>query len=400
MDPQVAEAPTEIDPGELFDRDFSDVDIPGFADENQPAASDADEPEIIAEKPAPKTKEEELDSDEVVDEKSKEITAAKGAAGSLAKLLAFKQGDKSVELAEDAVVEWKVDGKPQPVALKELLSNYSGKVAWEKRFNEVAEQRKSFAELSRSFEAEKSRHSSAINDMHKAASEGRTFDAVTAMLRLTGASQNPREYVANLRNGLIKQATEMSKFTPEQKQAFEDREEIAYLKSQSEQTVQQREQEQAQKAFHERVVNAITSVNSSSDEYVKTREWLRENGPKILGNEWDPSTLTPEYVANQIRDVRDYSTAKEALAAVDPELVKNETIWKQAVDFLRSNPDWTTEDLKDVYRQATSEKRSQAISKKVAKAPTATTAKASAVKPGKKSSREDFNSFDGSELDW
>ena len=396
MDPQVAEAPLEIDTGESFERDYSDIDIPGF-DDTQPAASDAGDE---VDTPPAKTKEEELDSE--VEDKSKEIAAAKVAAGSAAEIkkLAFKHGDTSVELAEDAVVEWKVDGKPVPVPLKDLLQNYSGKVVWEKRFNEVAEQRKQFAELSRSFESEKSRHSSAISDMHKAASEGRTFDAVTAMLRLTGASQNPREYVANLRNGLIKQATEMAKLTPEQKQAFEDREEIAYLKSQSEQTVQQREQEQAQKAFQERVVKAISSVNSSSDEYVKTREWLKENGPKILGNEWNPSVLTPEYVANQIRDVRDYSTAKEALTAVDPELVKNETIWKQAVDFLRSNPDWTAEDLKDVYRQATAEKRSQAISKKVAQAPTATTAKASAAKPAKKSAREDFSSFDGSEKDW
>lgn len=390
------DSPIEISTEEAFDRDLSDIDIPGFEGSAQPAASETDEAESVeVEKPIDEQSEE-----EVLDDKVKAAATAKVAAGSEAKKLSFKQGDQNVELLEDAVVEWKVDGKPTPVPLKDLLQNYSGKVAWEKRFNEVAEQRKQFADISRSFEAEKARHSSAINDMHKAASEGRTFDAVTAMLKLTGTTQNPRDYVMNLRNGLIKQAAEMSKLTPEQRQAFEDREEIAYLKSQSEQTVQQRAQEQAQVAFQERVVKAISSVNSTTEEYAKTREWLAENGPKLLGKEWDPKTLTPEYVANQIRDVRDYSTAKEALNAVDPELIKNETIWKQAVEFLRSNPDWTVEDLKDVYRQATSEKRSQAISKKVAKAPTATTAKVSAAKPGKKSSREDMTSFDGSELDW
>lgn len=394
------QAPLEADVGESFEQDYSDLEIPGF-DEGaaKPAASETDEPvgDEVAEAEKPKV--DPAKADETLDDKAKAVAAAKVAAGE-PKKLAFKHGDTVAELLEDAVVEWKVDGKPQPVALKDLLTNYSGKVAWEKRFNEVAEQRKQFGELSTSFEAERARHKTAINDMHKAASEGRTLDAVAAMLRLTNTKQNPREYLKTFRGGLMKQAEEMAKLTPEQREAFENREEIAYLKSEHAQTQQQREREQAASAFNERVVKAIKSAETTTDEYVTTRDWLQANGQKLLGNEWDPSVhLTPEYVANQIRDVRDYKNAREALDAVDPELVKNETVWKQAVDFLRSNRDWTAEDLKDVYRQATQEKRSQTLSKKVAKAPVATTAKASVAKP-KKSAREDFSSFDESDLAW
>jgi hypothetical protein len=398
---QDTSAPVSVDTSESFERDYSDLDIPGYEDERETPQPAATEETVEAEAAEADDYDAVAPPAQAVDEKAQEAAAAKVAAGE-AKKLAFKLGDgKSVELVEDAVVEWKVDGKQTPVPLKELLQNYSGKVAWEKRFNEVAEQRKQMAEVSRSFESERMRHSKAITDMHKAASEGRTFDAVTAMLQLTNTKQSPREYIANLRNGLTKQATELAKLTPEQRQAFEDREEIAYLKSETAQTAQQREQEQAQKAFHERVVKAITSVNSTSEEFVNTREWLRENGPRIEGRAWDPDKLTPEFVAAQIRDTRDYRTAKEALDSVDPELVKNESTWKQAVDMLRSNPDWTAEDVKDVYREAIKAKRSAAISKKVAKAPTATAAKASAVgKQGKKASREDFSSFDEADASW
>jgi len=399
MDPQVqVDAPIEVSTGEAFDRDYSDLDVPGFESEESdstPAAIEASEAEETV---LPKTKEEELDEREPEQEKA-DIVAAP-AAGT-AKKVAFKGADgKPIELQEDAVVEWKVDGKATPVPLKELLTNYSGKVAWEKRFNEVAEQRKQFAEVSRSFEAERGRHKAVINEMHKAASEGRTFDAVSAMLKLSGAQASPREYLSNLRNGLIKQAQEMSQMSPEQRQLQEEREEVAYLKAQGLQAQQQREQEQAEKQFQERVVKAIGSVNSTFEEYVSTRDFLLDQGPKLLGNQWDPKQVTPEYVANQIRDVRDYRTAREALDAVDPALSKKDAVWKQAVDMLRSNPDWSAEDLKDVYRQAMKEKRSVAISKKVAKSPVATTATASRKTTPVKSSREDYSSFDESDATW
>lgn len=386
-------APVEVDPGESFERDYSDLDIPGFEAEDAPPAANKAAEQVEAETEEPAVQE--------VDAKAKALADAKVAAGSAEpKKLAFKHGDTAVELLEDAKIEWKVDGKPTPVAVKDLLQNYSGKVAWEKRFNEVAEQRKQFAEVSRSFEAERTRHSSAISEMHKAASEGRTFDAVSAMLRLTNTQANPREYVKQLRDGLIKQAEELAKMTPEQRQLYEEREENAYLKSAGKLVEQQREQEQAERSFQDRVVKAIKSVNSTTEEYVNTLEWLKANGQQVLGKEWNQETmLTPEFIANQIRDTRDYGVAKEALIAVDPALVQNQAIWKQAVEFLRSNPDWTAEDLKEVYKQATSDKRSETLSRKVAKAPTGTTARASTAK-GKKDKREDFTVFDEADLEW
>ena len=389
MEPIQDQAPISVDVEEAFDRDLSGLDIPdhdGAASDSQPAAK------VPTEEAEPVGDDEEVKEEQ---EQAPEVASAKPAA----KQVAFKIGDKKIDLQEDAVIDWKVDGKQTPVALKDLLANYSGKVAWEKRFNEVAEQRKQFAEISRSFESEKARHSAVINDMHKAASEGRTFDAVTAMLKLTGTKASPREYIANLRNGLMKQAEEMSKLTPEQRQIFEEREELAYQKSEISLDRQQREQEQADRAFQSRVVKAIGSVNSTVDEYVSTRDFLLEQGPKLLGNAWNPKDVTPEYIANHIRDVRDHRTAKEALDAVDPELVKNETVWKQAVEFLRSNPGWTADDLKDIYREATKTKRATAVSQKVAKAPQAPAATAK-IKQSKTSSREDFSSFDEADAEW
>jgi uncharacterized protein (DUF2147 family) len=391
--------PSDI--GDQFDRDYSDLDVPGL-DSGETESTDPPQQldhsdEAEAAEAAVGDEAEAAGEDEA---KAAAATAAKPAAAAIAaKKIGFKAGDQSVELQEDAVTDWKVDGKPVKVPLKELLQNYSGKVAWEKRFQEVSDTRKTLAEQAMQFEAQKSRHSQLISDMHTAAREGRTFDAISSMIQMTGVKIDAREYVKNLREALIQQASQLASMTPEQRAVHEQKEELEYLKSQGTRLTQQREQEQAQTAFQSRVANAMKGVNSTVEEYVSTRDWLLQNGPNLLGNKWDPKQVTPEFVANQIRDVRDYRTAKEALESVDPKLAQSETIWKQAVDIMRQNPDWTVEDLKDVYRESTKQVRSQKISNKVAKSPTATTATASTARP-KRASREDYSSFDEADLHW
>lgn len=386
--------------GNLYDADLSDMDIPDYNDTPAVAKPDSgeNEPEPVA------AAELDADPDEPGEPAAKPEAEVKAAAEAAAaakavKKIGFKAGDQSIELLEDAVTDWKVDGQPVKVPLKELLQNYSGKVAWEKRFQEVADARKQTAEQVLQFEQQKQRHSQLITDMHKAAQEGRTFDAISAMIQMTGAKVDAREYVKNLRSALVEQAKQMAGLTPEQLQVQEAKEELEYLKSQGTRLQQQRAQEQAAQAFQARVATAINSVNSTIDEYVSTRDWLLKNGPAQLGNQWDPQQVTPEYVANQIRDVRDYRTVREALDTVDPSLAKNQTTWKQAVEMLRSNPDWTVDDVKEVYREALKQKRSQTLSNKVAKAPVATTATASTAKP-RKAHREDWSVFDERDLAW
>lgn len=58
------------------------------------------------------------------------------------RLLKAKLGDQDLEIDEDSDFFVKVDGQEVPVKAKELFENYSGKVAWDKRFNEVERMRR------------------------------------------------------------------------------------------------------------------------------------------------------------------------------------------------------------------------------------------------------------------
>lgn len=60
------------------------------------------------------------------------------------KNLRMKMGDELFNVASDATFKVKVDGKTEEVPLQELINNYSGKTAWDKKFTELGKEKKNF----------------------------------------------------------------------------------------------------------------------------------------------------------------------------------------------------------------------------------------------------------------
>lgn len=394
---------------DAFDADLSDVDTPDLPDAVAPPADDTPTPvnDSIQVSDA-ETTEDEQPGDEV--EEAKDTAAAVVAAAVKAKdgeavkpadkVLKFKTGSGLLDVAETAEVDWKVDGKVEKVKVRELLDNYAGKVSYDRKFQELATQRKGFQEEATKFEGSRERHKTLINDMHKATSEGRVFDAVANMLEMTGLDKkiDARKYVSELRESLVKHAQAIAGMTPDQKRIAELQEEQEHQTAKYGRLNQQREQEHAQKVYHERVTKAIESVKSSSEEFVQTRDFMLDFY-KREGK--DPAEITPEAIATQIRDVRDYGTVKRAMESVDPELMKNQHLWKTTVDLLRNNPTWTEEDVKGIFQKAVGAKRSKAISAKVAKQPIATAAKAAVKsKSVKAADPDDYSTFSEADMNW
>jgi hypothetical protein len=58
------------------------------------------------------------------------------------KNLRMKMGNELFNVASDATFKVKVDGKAEEVPLQELINNYSGKTAWDKKFTEIGKEKK------------------------------------------------------------------------------------------------------------------------------------------------------------------------------------------------------------------------------------------------------------------
>jgi|694.fasta_scaffold70762_3 hypothetical protein len=59
------------------------------------------------------------------------------------KKLRMRMGDELFNVDSDASFKVKVDGKTEEVPLQELINNYSGKTAWDKKFTEIGKEKKS-----------------------------------------------------------------------------------------------------------------------------------------------------------------------------------------------------------------------------------------------------------------
>ena len=60
------------------------------------------------------------------------------------KMRKYKHQDQDAEIPEDAIFYHKVNGEEVPVSIQDLLNNYSGKTAWDKKFSELDRNSKAY----------------------------------------------------------------------------------------------------------------------------------------------------------------------------------------------------------------------------------------------------------------
>ena len=82
--------------------------------------------------------EDEVEEDEIEEEVKDEEEEEKKPKSKLR----IKMGDELFNIDSDATFKVKVDGKVEDVPVQELINNYSGKTAWDKKFTELGKERK------------------------------------------------------------------------------------------------------------------------------------------------------------------------------------------------------------------------------------------------------------------
>lgn len=117
------------------------------------------------------------------------------------KVLKLKDGDKEIELPLDSKLTVSVDGKEEEVSVQELRDNYSGRVAWDKKFTELSTDRKAF-------EREKFQANETLKDLLKT-SEKDAFGLIAKIADHHG--EDPIKYVTAFRKQLMAAAEEYYK---------------------------------------------------------------------------------------------------------------------------------------------------------------------------------------------
>lgn len=231
--------------------------------------------------------------------------------------LKLKAGDKEIDVDEIATIRHKVDGSDVDVTMKDLLSNYSGKVAWDKRFSELDTDRKGWKSERETFESK-------IKSIMEAADPEERF---YKMAEISG--QDPlairRKFLEENMSFLEKYHSMTEDERKQEDLAFENK----YLKQKALDAQKQTELMNATRSLETKVKSLSQKygfVDGEMTQMYQTLTALAEQGKLPEGIQ-----ITPEFAAEAIMKDRYWAEAEKKLSEIGiewPSQVKTQNFTK------------------------------------------------------------------------
>jgi len=261
-----------------------------------------------------------------------------------AKLLKVKVKDQEADYDLNAHIPVKIKGEDVNVPLQELVNNYSGKVVYEKKFQELSSDKKDFSQKVKSLD----NHINYIFDMAQGIdkSENPTLQAVK-VLRLIGnlAGKDAVEMTKGIRKAFLNEAQYRSQLSREENDNLDLREELEYNKLDRD---SQKKLEEAQKMETE-LLHATYDIQDKfgldETEYDKIYSILSKTDLAKDGR------VNPSQVAEYSRGVM----AHQAILEFDQNKVSDNNLFNFLVETAMDNPSYKKEDLIAMMREALGE---------------------------------------------
>ena len=221
------------------------------------------------------------------------------------KTIKAKYADAELDLDEEAVVTVKINGKEEQVQIKDLMGNYSGKVAWDKKFSEIDNTRKQIAA--------KELKVKQIEDMVKSVYEEQ--DPQMKMFRMAQlAGVDPIQFRQKFFDEQISMLEKYYSMSEDERKA----DALAYEASIHKHRADTLESEVKAKQDYESLQAKVSELRErhkvSEREFVETYD--RVLAQAQAGNV-DPKLITPEYIMQAVEVDRLWSAANEKLDGLD-----------------------------------------------------------------------------------
>lgn len=257
------------------------------------------------------------------------------------KKLIAKYGEEELEIAANSMFKHKIDGEEVDVELQELLNNYSGKVSYDKKFQEISSDRKDFESYKDKYDAEIKQINSYINDF---ANKFRQNDALGALEYFAEfAGMKPHEFRRELLNQLTPEMERRSVMTEDQIKAEELAFQNEYLMRQQESVQKQLQEEQSQKELEAEIVSVQEAHGISDEDF--------ENAYNELVDSEYEGKINPAAVAEYHIHSTAYSKADEILGRIDPVLASQDPVVESLQKVIVENPSFDDNDLIEIVQQ-------------------------------------------------
>jgi hypothetical protein len=252
----------------------------------------------------------------------------------------------------------KVNGKEEEVSIEDLKSNYSGKVAYDKKFTELDKERKQFL-------SEKQQIDNYISEFRGVAQSKNMLEATKLLGKLSGKA--PHDIVNELITALQPEI-ERREFMTDEELSFENKQvQQKYQQEKLESDRKTFEQEQAQNALNAKVSEVMTNHNISSEEWASAVNELDARLPQ-------DQALTPELVGEFVSYNKASSRAASALENFEGgKFVSDSQISEGLRDIILENSDFSDDDIQDILKQSLTEPQKEVEEKLQEKAASRTT---------------------------
>lgn len=219
------------------------------------------------------------------------------------KMFKFKSGDSDVELPEDALIDVPVDGKNQSVSLKDLRENFSGKIAFDKKFSDLNTMKRQVVAT----QAKLEQSAASIRGIFQ---EKNPDVRMYKMAQLAGI--DPVTYKKNFLDQSLSMVEKYHAMSDDEKRAYILEEENKYLKYERETQTKSTADQQASTALNQKIDKLCATHKVSEDEFASRLEQVKKAAAK------DPSIkITPEFIVDTISKDRMWDAADAKLKTLN-----------------------------------------------------------------------------------
>lgn len=241
---------------------------------------------------------------------------------------------------ENPEIEVKVNGKIEKVKLSDLKANYSGKVAYDKKFSEMDKERKQLIQDRDTFYKPMAKFKELIQD-------GKAGDALLHIVDFVGEdSYNFSKKLVEAMSPLVKARLEM---TPEQLEAYEAKNELEHLKKKEQSAMERSKAEQANKDLNTRIAKLQETHSISDDDFRNAASKLKEQ--LVAAGKFKAEEFTPELVASFRNAQVQAQKAFKAIDSVNKDLGNDQKLVHELMDLINENPELSEADLVDLVKE-------------------------------------------------
>lgn len=205
------------------------------------------------------------------------------------KILKAKLNDSEIDLDEESLVPVKINGKEEMVAVKDLLGNYSGKVAWDKKFTEIGQREKSIKGLE--FRAKQA--SDSLKSVFEEQDETKRMFKMASM-----AGVDPVTFRKNFLDSNINLLEKWYGMSEDERKADALAYEAQYHKHRADTLDSTYKEQETQRALQTKVDALRASHQISEDEFTNYTDQVEQ---AVAQGNLDKSFLAPEKIVETIK---------------------------------------------------------------------------------------------------